>query len=47
MYLTQRRPRVRYVEQDERQDDHVVIYGHTSDETARSAVDVWSGALGL
>ena len=23
------------------------IYGHTSDETARSAVDVWSGALGL
>ena len=21
------------------------IYGHTSDETARSAVDVWSGAL--
>jgi hypothetical protein len=24
MYLTQRRPRVRYVEQDERQDDHFV-----------------------
>jgi integrase len=23
------------------------IYGHTSDETARSAVDGWSGALGL
>lgn len=24
MYLTQRRPKVRYVEQDERQDDHVL-----------------------
>jgi integrase len=23
------------------------IYGHTSDETARSAVDGWRGALGL
>jgi site-specific recombinase XerD len=23
------------------------IYGHTSDETARSAVDGWSGVLGL
>jgi integrase len=23
------------------------VYGHTSDDTARSAVDGWSGALGL
>ncbi len=23
------------------------VYGHTSDDTARAAVDGWSGALGL
>jgi integrase len=23
------------------------VYGHTSDDTARTAVDRWSGALGL